>query len=257
LLPNDGGRRWRLARWVTDPRNDYFARATVQRVWALMFGRPLEESVEVFKEGDRPKVLDVLAEDFAAHGHDLRRLIQVIAASEVFRLDSGAEHEITKAHEESWAVFPLTRLRPEQVAGGVLQAASVQTVDAQSHVLVRLARNAGEKEFVKRYGDVGEDEFDGRGGTIPQRLLMMNGNLVHDKTKDEFVNAVNRLASQAPDDRTAVECAYLAVLTRRPTPEEAAHFIAALAEVKGKERNHRLEDLYWVLLNSTEFSWNH
>ena len=41
LLPAEGTRRERLAAWVTDPRNTYFARATVNRVWAMMFGRPI------------------------------------------------------------------------------------------------------------------------------------------------------------------------------------------------------------------------
>jgi len=61
----------------------------------------------------------------------------------------------------------------------------------------------------------------------------------------------------APDDRSAVEISYLAVLTRRPTPEEAAHFEARLAGSKGNSRSQHLEDLYWALLNSSEFSWNH
>ena len=60
----------------------------------------------------------------------------------------------------------------------------------------------------------------------------------------------------APDDPRAVEVAYLAVLTRRPTPEESAHFEAELA-AKNLTRAQLLEDLYWVLINSTEFSWNH
>jgi hypothetical protein len=60
----------------------------------------------------------------------------------------------------------------------------------------------------------------------------------------------------APDDAHAVEVAYLAVLTRRPTPDEAAHFEAFLADPK-LPRGQRMEDLYWALLNSTEFSWNH
>jgi hypothetical protein len=61
----------------------------------------------------------------------------------------------------------------------------------------------------------------------------------------------------APDDAKAVETAYLAVLTRRPTAEESDHFIARLVGTTGHQRNTRLADLYWTLLNATEFSWNH
>ena len=76
----------------------------------------------------------------------------------------------------------MTRLRPEQVAGAILQAASLTTLDAQSHWFVRLVAYTGRNDFVRRYGDTGEDEFDARGGTIPQRLLLMNGELVQKRT---------------------------------------------------------------------------
>ena len=71
-----------------------------------------------------------------------------------------------------WAVFPLTRLRPEQVVGGLLQSSSLATLDYQSHIVVRFARAIGQAEFVKHYGDSGADEFSSQGGTVPQRLLL-------------------------------------------------------------------------------------
>jgi hypothetical protein len=258
LLPQDGSRRQQLAAWVTHPQNPWFARATANRVWALLFGRPLVDPVDdLASAGEIHPALEALAEDFTAHGYDLHRLIQVIAATEAFQRDSAAPHEITDAHERLWAAFPLTRLRPEQVAGSLLQSASLETVSRESHILVRALRYFSEKDFVTRYGDTGEDEFDGRGGTIPQALLRMNGKLVKDKTEPGLLGAASRIGSLAPDDRTAVATAYLGVLTRRPTPEEAAHFEARLAGTKGKERNERMEDFYWTLINSTEYSWNH
>ena len=256
LLPETGTRRERLAAWLTDPRNVRPARATVNRVWALMFGRPLVEPVDDIPD-EPPAALRLLAEDFAANGFDLRRLIRNIAAAEVFALDSAADHEITDDHEAAWAVFPLTRLRPEQVAGGILSAASVQTVSSESHILVRFFKTVGENDFLKRYGDVGEDEFNSRAITIPQQLLLMNGRLVHEKTKDELLNASQQIAMMAPTDEAAVEAAYLAVLTRKPTPAESEHFAAKLAGSRGAERNRRLADVFWALINSTEFSCNH
>lgn len=262
LLPSTGTRRERLAAWVTDRQNVYFARATVNRVWAMMFGRPLLRRVEAqtldeMSSEKIPPALGILADDFAAHGHDLRRLILLIASTEAFRLDSRAEFEITDAHDDAWAVFPLTRLRPEQVIGNVIQSASVKTINQQSHIFVRLARYFNERDFVKRYGDADDDEFARASGTIPQRLLMMNGDLVDGKAKEELLNASAQIAAYAPTDAAAVETAYLTVLTRRPTPKESDHFAAKLAGTKGDERKRRLADLYWVLFNGTEMSWNH
>lgn len=258
LLPADGTFRQRLAAWVTHPRNRHFARATVNRVWAILCGRPLVEPIDdIATAGDVPKALDVLADDFVAHEFDLRRLIRVITATEAFHLDSAADHEITEVHEKSWAAFPLTRLRPEQVAGAILQACKVETLNQESHLLVRLSRLGGVNDFVTRYGDTGEDEFSERGCTIPQVLLVMNGDLVQDRTAQNFFNGATRIGWQASNDETAVETAFLCILTRRPSPEMREQFVNRLRGTRGQERSARMEDLYWSLLNSTEFKWNH
>jgi hypothetical protein len=257
LLPAHGTRRQQLAAWVTHPNNAYFAREIVNRIWALMLGRPLVEPVDDISSAETPAVMELLANDFSSHNHDLRRLIQVIASCEAFQRDSASSDPVTEEHERLWAVFPMTRLRPEQVVGGILQAGSLTTLNSNSPLVVKLIALASENEFVQRYGDTGEDEFSGRGGTIPQALLRMNGTLVHDKTKENIFNAATRISWQAPDDASAVRTAYLTVLTRLPTPEEASHFEGRLAGTHGAGRVTRLEDLFWALINATEFSWNH
>jgi hypothetical protein len=258
LLPAGGTRRERLAGWVTHPDNIYFARATVNRVWAMMFGRPLLKRVEAQTLDEHiPPALDILARDFAAHNHYLKRLILLIASTDVFRLDSAAPFEITDEHDAALAVFPLSRARPEQVIGNVIQAASVKTIDQNSHVFTRLQRYFNEQDFVKRYGDADDDEFARSHGTIPQRLLMMNGDLVDGKAKDELLNASTQIALFAPDDGAAVDTAYLSVLTRRPTQPERDHFTAKLAGTTGDDRKRKLADLYWVLFNSTELAFLH
>src|SRR5262245_51125927 len=82
-----------LAAWVTHPKNPYFARAAVNRVWAVMFGRPLVSPIDNLEpDGPVPLALQVLAEDFATHRFELRRLIRLIASTEAFRLDSATEY---------------------------------------------------------------------------------------------------------------------------------------------------------------------
>jgi hypothetical protein len=262
LVPDGGNPRERLAGWIVNPANPNLSRATVNRVWALLFGRPLVDPVDDLPaSGDLPPALEVLAGDFRTHGYDLHRLIRILTAIELFRLDSADEasedEDLAGKRDESWAAYPLTRLRPEQVAGAVYQAAALSTLGPQSPWYVRFAIYTGRNEFVRRYGDTGEDEFASRGGTIPQRLLLMNGKLVSEKTRDDLFNASRRIADLAPDDEKAVEIAYLTVLTRRPTTEEMSHFKARLGGASGQARRDRLTDLFWTLLNGTEFSWNH
>jgi hypothetical protein len=258
LLASESDRRQQLANWVVDQRNPYFARAMVQRVWALMFSKPMLGTVEWERPIEPlPPALDVLARDFTDHGYDLRRLIRTIAATEVFRLDSRHDGPLTDKHDETWAVFPMTRLRPEQAAGSILQAASLQTINSQSSILTRILRAVGENDFVRRYGDTGADEFSDRSVTVPQALLLMNGQLVKEKTRPEIFNAATQIASLSSNNRVAVEAAFLAILTRRPTPAEAAYFENELQEIYGNDRGRRFEGICWALINSPEFSWNH
>ncbi len=262
LLSDGAGPRARLAAWVTHRDNKAFARATANRVWALLFNRPLHGPVDdIPLDGALPPGLEILAEDFSRNGFDLARLVRVVAATRAFRLDSrdaDPSRPVDAARERCLAAFPLTRLRPEQVAGAILQSARLETIDADSPVMVRILRYFQERDFVRRYGDLGQDEFDATGGTIPQRLVMMNGELVRERTKhDPLMNAATRIAAVSPDDATAVEAAYLAVLTRRPTADELHHFARSKKGGGKAGRAGRTEDLYWTLLNSAEFAWNH
>jgi hypothetical protein len=61
----------------------------------------------------------------------------------------------------------------------------------------------------------------------------------------------------SPDDATCLEACYLVCLTRPPEPEEREHFLPQLRAAKGTERRRVIEDVFWTLLNSPEFSWNH
>lgn len=260
LLPVEGPLRQRLATWVTHRDNRAFARTLANRVWALMFNRPLHSPVDdIPLDGPWPPALEVMADELVAGGYDLHRLVRVIAATRVFQTDSrGADEPVTEEQERLWAAFPLTRLRPEQVAGAVLQAASLRTIDADSPVLVRTIRYFQEKDFVRRFGDLGQDEFGPVAGTIAQRLVLMNGELVRERTKEDLLmNASTRIPAVSPEKGLSVEAAFLAVLTRRPGADERAHFLSRMEAAEGMSAAKRMQDLYWTLFNSTEFSWNH
>lgn len=260
-LPESGGRRERLARWITAGENAAFARAAVNRAWAILCGRPLAESlVNLPLEGPFPAGLEVLAADFAAHGYDLRRLLRTIAGSSAFRRASHAgdpDKPITMEQEAAWAAFPPTPLRPDQVASSVIQAATIRSLGPDDSLFQKLRRFGETRDFVKRYGDPGENEFVGASGTIPQRLLLMNGRLVHDRIEaGPIFNASTRIARLAPSDEAAVRAAFLASLSREPNETELRHFASTLAGTNGGARDRALADLCWALANSTEFSWN-
>ena len=123
-----------------------------------------------------------MAEDFAANGYDMKRLIRTIVCTEAFQRDSRLEQEnenesIEMEHENHWAVFPLTQLRPEQVAASIHQACRIHAIDENSSIISKLELFGGVNDFTKAYGDQGDDEFTQQSVTIPQRLLVMNGRM--------------------------------------------------------------------------------
>jgi Protein of unknown function (DUF1549)/Protein of unknown function (DUF1553) len=266
-LPTTGTRRERLAVWITHPQNRRFERATVNRVWGLIFGRPLHSPVDDLPDppeaADRD-VLDLVGADFREHHCDLRRMIRVIVASRPFQLDSTQPEAAAKnsaTADADWSVFPMTRLRPEQLIGSILQSTSLRTIDQNSHLFVRTKRYFQENEFVKQYGDLGDNELDERSGTIAQALLRMNGKLASDALVAKDMNSSSRITSFADTDATCLDACYLVALTRRPTKAESDYFVPQLAcAAKSREkdaRGHVVEDVFWSLFNSPEFSWNH
>ncbi|MCA9110253.1 MAG: DUF1549 domain-containing protein [Planctomycetaceae bacterium] len=262
-LGTEGNRRERLAVWVTHPDNRRFERAIANRVWALLFGRPYVSDRPVDDlpgpdpsgENDDTHMLDLLGHDFREHDCDLRRLVQVIAASQAFRMDSlndWEEPEKVEAAQAAWAVFPINQRRPEQVIGAILQANSIKTIDQNSHLFVRFRRFINERDFLDEYGDLGEDELSDRTETISQALLQMNGKFAKDMTAEEAFSAPGRIASYSSTPEKLLENCFLTCLTRRPTDEEKAHFLPQLEGEQGSKKGV-VQDIYWALFNSPEF----
>lgn len=263
--------RQSLADWCINSENRRFSRAAVNRVWGLLFGKawsegaPYQVSVDDLPDPEEetsatPLVLDILAEDFVAHGYDLRRLMRVILSTEAFRMDSRAEivdDQELQRHLDHWAVFPLTRLRPEQVVGAMLQAASIKTIDQNAALITRTVRLLREADFVREYGDLGENELEERSGTVPQALLRMNGKLAAEATEPNPFNATPRLAIASGSPERLLENCYLVTLTRRPLDEERSYFLGLWQETTTRPDSRRVQDLQWILFNSPEFSWNH
>ncbi len=255
--PEEGTARERLAAWVTSPDNRAFGKAIANRVWTTLLGQSLTKSGVDDIEGEErvPGLLALLGDDFAANGHDLRRLIRLIADSAAFKAASAVPDAPRAA--AVFAAFPLHKLRPEQLASSVVQISRLHAVDAESHILWRLMKGANVREFVARYGDAGEEELREQKGTLMQQLVMMNGTIVRERVEANLFNAAGRIGALAPDDETRVKVTFLVCYAREPTAAELAHFSGELAGKRGEQRGRAMEDMLWALINATEFSWNH
>jgi hypothetical protein len=281
-LPSEGGLRHRLAEWITHKENRRYERAIANRVWGFMFGKPLHDPVDDLPhpvDGDQD-ALDILGQEFRDRGDRLSVLIRMIALSDAFRLSSessAADESEYQAQVDAWSTFPLVRLRPEQVIGSLFQAAHIRTIDQNSNLIARVQKFGNENDFLNEYGDMGDDELLQQVGTIPQALLRMNGRFSSELSKAELLTAAGQILDFSPNDEAVVENSYLTCLARRPSDEEKEYFVAMLdktyeAAAKKREaspgkpetdpkpdrsRAEVVQDIFWTLFNSPEFSWNH
>jgi hypothetical protein len=156
-----------LADWVTHPSNRAFARATVNRVWAILAGKPLVQPIDdIPAQGPYPPGLEALADDFIEHGYDLKRLVRVIIATGVYRIDSqwsqgdsSQTEQIDESYEKAWALFPVSQLRPEQMAAAVHQACRLKTIDASSSILSQLSCTVGSTTLPRLMGAEARTSF--------------------------------------------------------------------------------------------------
>jgi hypothetical protein len=250
-------RRLLLARWTTSEENPYFARALVNRYWGHFMGRGLVHPVDDFHSGSEashPEVLALLADDFRARGHDLKRLVRILVNSETYQRTSrwsGAAPD-----PALFAKAQVRALTTEQVYFSVTRATGLE------EQMSRAARRRGrldQRAFFAAFAFVYDDdemvETEDFAGSIPQGLFLLNGALVHNAvsarggtTLDEVLRRHDRAADR-------VEALYLAAYARPPASGERAIALRFVERAGGDA--HAWEDLFWSLLNSAEFMSNH
>lgn len=114
------------------------------------------------------------------------------------------------------------------------------------------------QEFLARFSNPGDNRTEYQ-MSILQALTLMNGNLVAEATHLERGPTLAAVAD-APFFDTAgrIEALYLATLSRKPRPEELRRLVKYVeAGGAAGEPKKALADVFWALLNSSEFFLNH
>ena len=125
--------RKELAEHVTDPRNRFFARAMVNRVWAELIGRGFVNPVDDFRNDNlpsHPKTLDFLADEFVASGYDFRMLVKSVVSTGVYQRGHMAGSVPAPQRLESETAFlatPARRMASETLFDSIVQAGHLFT----------------------------------------------------------------------------------------------------------------------------------
>jgi hypothetical protein len=253
------GSRQTLAEWVTAAENPFFSRAAVNRLWAHFFGLGLVEPVDDFNDEHRPshpELLDELARQFAAHGFDLKFIMQAITASQAYQRSS----RLTDASQDDPRLFArmaVKRLSPDQFYDSLAAATGMRNPYPGGRRAVNSRLDDPRTQLLAKFA--GQDSRTESETTILQALALMNGRIVGDMTNLERSETLAAVAD-APflDTARRVETLYLAALGRAPRAEETERLVKYI-EGGGPKRDTRaaLADVFWALLNSTEFILNH
>lgn len=124
--------RTQLAALITDPRNDYFARAFVNRVWAELIGHGFVEPLDNFSDYNElhhPSTLDFLAQEFIASGYDFRSLVRIITLSDVYRrsaLSADIDIELRERSELNFTAAPSRRMISEVLYDSIVVAGHLE-----------------------------------------------------------------------------------------------------------------------------------
>jgi hypothetical protein len=252
----DAERRAALARLLTGPQNPWFARAYVNRMWTALMGWGFYPGVNDLGAGRAPRypeVLDLLAGEWVASGYDVRWLFRTLASTRAYQrcLQPGSP-----SSSPAPAVCP-ARLRPEQVFEALVQALGFDPNDRSipapaPSTAPAVARHTGLRHMVYQAFRIDPSmPSDEVHGTIPQALLMMNSVLVNTYVAAAGKTYLADALAHGRSDDEILTGLYERTLARAPSEEERA-ICKRYLKATGNRREG-LEDIFWSLVNSTEF----
>ncbi len=243
-----------FAAWATSPKNPFFARAAVNKLWANFFGRGIVDPVDDMRpenEPSHPQLLDLLAKEFAASGFDQKHLIRCICNSASYQRASKPTKD-NKDEDRIYARMPVKVMSADMLYDSLAVAlghAAADKTKGEGKKRGNTARDAFRKFFhAEADDDVGVVEDYTHG--IPQALRLMNSPQMNDTS-----TTVGRLMKAGGEPEKIVEGLYITALSRKPTEAETKRMVEYAAGDKDAARAYR--DILWVLLNSGEFLFNH
>ncbi|HYG78568.1 MAG TPA: DUF1549 domain-containing protein [Planctomycetota bacterium] len=252
-----------LASWITDPKNEMFSGSMVNRIWKHYMGVGLVELVDDLRSSNppsNPELWKALNHEFVSHNFDRKHIMRLILNSRAYQLSSEtvAGNEIDR---QFYSHYYARRLPAEVLLDAISQATNVPDQFAGYPVGTRATQlpepgvNSyfmslfGRSERVtacacERSGEV----------SLPQLLHLQNSEELVKKIRAKE-GRLDDLLKKSVGDEQFIEEIFLSTVSRRPDAKELAAVKAALAA--GDNRDEVLRDLFWALLNSKEFAFNH
>jgi hypothetical protein len=257
-------RREAYAAWLTSPKNPFFARGLVNRVWSYFFHRGIIEPVDDVRSTNppiNPALLDALTQDFIEHQFDVRHLMRRIVTSAAYQRSSVPN--ASNRHEEQ----NFSRAIPRRIPAEALLDSLVQATDVPERFggapgnfrAAQLPDANVDSEFLKLFGkpqrmDACECERD-NGSNLLQALHFINGKSILSRVQNPSGRPAQLMREKLTDEQLVTEV-HLWALARTPSAVERKLSLEFLKEA-GPRRAEAIQDLMWALLNSKDFLMVH
>ena len=255
-------RREVLAEWLASPRNPYFAQNFVNRIWHHFFNIGIVEPIDdvrVSNPASNQPLLVELAKRFTESNYDFKGLVRDICRSDAYQR-STEKNESNQSDERNFASQTLRRIKAESMLDIISQITSTQDKFPQLPVgarAVQIADGATSTYFLSTFGRATRETACAcevkMEPTLSQALHLLNGETSNQKIQQGGIIAALQNEKQTPEQ--IIEKLYIRCLSRKPLPEEMTALSPLLAE--GNDVKRSLEDIFWALLNSREFMFNH
>ncbi|MBX9582602.1 MAG: DUF1549 domain-containing protein [Gemmataceae bacterium] len=255
-------RRVMLAGWLASPDNPYFAKNLSNIVWAHFFGVGIiheVDDVRISNPASNQELLDELGKRFTAYRYDFKKLVKDICTSRAYQRST----QPTKSNEgdtRNFARGPIRRIRAETMLDIVSQATDAKNKFPglpQGARAVQIADGTVSTYFLTTFGRPTRETVCAcevrLEPTLSQSLHLMNGDTVASKVSQG--NIIGKLLAERKPPAYVVEHLYMRCLSRPPRPEEMGKLVAAVEANPNKQQ--ALEDVFWAVLNSREFMFNH
>lgn len=255
-------RRVILAEWLASPRNPFFATSFVNRVWAHFYGVGIVDPVDDFRVSNpasNPELLDELAKRFTESNYDLRKIVRDICNSRTYQR-STKRNESNQSDEKNFAHANLRRIQAESLLDTITLVTS--TKDKFNGLplgsrAVQIADGGYSTYFLTTFGRATRETPCScevkMEPTLSQALHLLNGNTVNSKIRSGGV--IEELLKTEKTTEGQISSLYLRCFARRPSNEEIEKVKKAIALEPDPKK--AMEDLFWALLNSREFLFNH
>lgn len=258
-------RREHLADWLTRPENPYFSRAIANRVWANYLGVGLVEAVDDLRmtnPASNEKLLSALGRYLAENDYDLKKLMRLILRSATYQRSSRAV-EGNGGDRRFYSHYYSRRMMAEVMLDVIAQVTDVPTpfpgYPAGWRAL-QLPDSTVSSYFLRSFGRPDrvitcECERTDQ-PSMAQILHIANGDTINAKLRAAG-SRVTRLIEAKKTNKDILEDVYLRALCRLPTAKERTEIMAILDGTPDADRREVIEDLFWSVLSSKEFLFNH